>query len=247
MKQGSIQEWKYIDYVDKHISRMQRRFDKHGLLRQDAQEADAAQAATARQAERDLKGVDGYTSFREVGKDVESLIDVVWVSATPHLQVAHLLNLTSLITSALPAFAPAPHTMFRVLGKLDLAFASLITGRDLDNGVPLPGFEIMGSGVSGTEKVRIKSLVQRGRLTVSKLMDSGEEFDKDDVSEGQTEMDAEDNAMDLDDDADYEYDDWGVEMSHVFERTIIELGDDLNAAPVGLLIDDNPIYKKAGT
>ena len=45
------------------------------------------------------------------------------------------------------------------------------------------------------------------------------------------------------DEDDYEYDDWGVEMSHVFERSIIELGDDLNAAPIGILVDENPIYK----
>src|ERR1700761_184162 len=81
------------------------------------------------------------------------------------LQVPYLLTLASLVTQYLPSFPAAPRATFKLLSKLDLAFASLLQGRHVETGEALPGFE-RGKVVSGTEKVRMKSLVDQTRMTV---------------------------------------------------------------------------------
>lgn len=116
----------------------------------------------------------GYTNFKQVAQDIDRLADVVWVSGTPSLQISYFLNLALLVRAMLPSFPPHPKSLFRLLQKLDLAFASLIQGRDLDSGETLPGFE-GGRGVNPTEKVRIKSLVERTRVAVVEVMNRREE------------------------------------------------------------------------
>ena len=161
------------------------------------------------------------------------------------LQVPYLLSLALLITQYLPSFPPAPKATFKLLDKLDLAFASLLQGRHIETGEPLPGFE-GGRAVSGTEKVRIKSLVDQTRLCVVNVIgsgggtESGNGFPDDtDDFETEDEMEMIDDDDDDDDDDDVEeIDRREMGIARVYDRTVVELGDVLGGTPIGIITDD---------
>lgn len=149
------------------------------------------------------------------------------------LQVSYLLSLALLVVTYLPSFPPAPRSMFRVLGKLDLAFASLIQGREVDTGEPLP-ISYSGRGITGTEKVRIKSLIQSTRVAVVELMarDEAHEREYDDGMASQTD----DMEMETDETMDTQemlglYD---MDVARVYDRTLVELGDSLGGPMIGV-------------
>lgn len=140
----------------------------------------------------------------------------------------------------IPAFPAAPRQLFRLLGKLDHAFASLLQERDIDTGEPLPGFS-MRRGVSGTEKVRIKSLVERTRICVVDVMSKGE-FEEDDESmfpdeSAQSDSDGDlvledsgDLDLDVDDD---DYENWDMKVAKVYDKTLVELGETMDGPEIG--------------
>lgn len=140
----------------------------------------------------------------------------------------------------IPAFPAAPRQLFRLLGKLDHAFASLLQERDIDTGEPLPGFS-MRRGVSGTEKVRIKSLVERTRICVVDVMSKGE-FEEDDEStfpdeSAQSDLDGdlilEDSGeLNLDVDED-DYENWDMRVAKVYDKTLVELGETMDGPEIG--------------
>lgn len=139
----------------------------------------------------------------------------------------------------IPAFPAAPRPLFRLLGKLDHAFASLIQQRDIGTGDPLPGFS-MRRGVSDTEKVRIKSLVERTRICVVDVMSRGE-FEEDDspIQEEPVQSDIEGDLIleepaDLDVDDDPEDDNWDMMVARVYDRTLVELGDTMEGPEIGI-------------
>ena len=184
----------------------------------------------------------GYESFQEVAKDIEKLFDLIWVSGTPSLQVPYLLTLASLIEQYLPSFGAVPRPTFKLLERLDLALASLLQGRHIETGEPLPGFET-GRRVTGTEKVRMKSIVERTRGIVADVMSKGGGDDDEgsrveDVTDTETgdEMDVDDLGEDDEDEQHLS----GIEMNiaRVYDRTIVELGDTIGAAPIGIISDD---------
>jgi len=156
---------------------------------------------------------------------------LVW---TASLQIPYLLSLALLVTDILPVFPPSPKAMFRLLGKLDLAFASLLHGRDVETGEALPGFG-GGRGVNDTEKVRIKSLIDRTRILVVEVMNAAD-FD----DEAEEEMTTEDESMDegTGGDAMDEDSGWEMEIAKVYDRTVMELGDALGATPRPIDTDD---------
>ncbi|KAL9094537.1 MAG: hypothetical protein Q9165_003096 [Trypethelium subeluteriae] len=115
--------------------------------------------------------------------------------------------------------------MFRLLEKLDVAFASLLQGRNIDSGEPLPGFET-GKGVTGTEKVRIKSIADNSRVAVVHLMSQGDiesESDLEGTDHAETSMDEDP----IDDDL-IGGNDFAMEIARVYDRTTVELGDQLS-------------------
>jgi len=141
--------------------------------------------------------------------------------------------------------------MFRLLGKLDIAFASLLQGHNVETGDALPGFET-GRRVSGTEKVRIKSLVERTRVAVVEVMSSGEM--EEDEEEGTAEEDSElEDGMVVEMETDTEdeqsrYDKklqdevedvggWDMEVAKVYDRTVVELGDTIGGTPIGIITE----------
>ena len=114
--------------------------------------------------------------------------------------------------------------MFRLLEKLDIAFASLLQGRDVESGGTLPGFET-GRGVTGTERVRIKSVADNSRVAVVHLMSQENtlpEVERDDLESMESSMDEDA----FDDDRSRE-NDFAMSVARVYDRTIVELGDQL--------------------
>lgn len=138
------------------------------------------------------------------------------------------------------AFPAAPRPLFRLVGKLDNAFASLLLGRDIDTGDPLPGFNT-NRGVSGTEKVRIKSLVERTRICVVDVMSKGDfEEDEEMLEQKDTatsDMEGDlilDEPADLDVDEDFEDEDWDMQIARVYDKTLVELGQTMEGPEIGI-------------
>lgn len=135
----------------------------------------------------------------------------------------------------LPSYPPAASSTLKLLNKLDIAFASLATGRNAESGEPLPGFE-QGSSMSTTERVRIKSLVDRTRLVAVRAL--GDDYD--------SEMGYADDEDEEDDDGmlDLEAEETGavtkrdMRIAKVYERTIGILGKELGGSPIGMITDE---------
>ncbi|KAG5289922.1 DMC1-like protein [Histoplasma ohiense] len=218
LRPGSAKEMTVINFVDSHIIAIHRRH---------AKKFSSAFAEDECEADR------GYENFREVAKDMETIVDVLWVSGTPSLQVPYLISLAVLLNTYLPDFPFSARATFKLINKLDTIFASLLLGKDLQTGNPLPGFEGKLGVVSMTEKVRIKSIAESTRIIVVSAQGNED-------GEGGVCMDMDDD----DDDGDADYDGgqgerpgfevfgdelgkWEMESGRVYERTIQILGDEL--------------------
>ena len=200
----------------------------------------------------------GYESFGELAKDLEAVIDVVWVSGTrmkPHildlvyilksgladtasLQTPYLLTIALTTCSCLPSFPFQPRPTFHLLHKLDLAFYSLLQGTDAETGDILPGFEGGRVKLSTTEKVRMRGLVERTRVAVVEVAAKGESVTnvgsvaQTDTEDGFTTNDNNDDEDDAMDGTQVEgnHGRWEMEVARVYERTIVELGMSLDAS-----------------
>lgn len=223
LRSGSAKESAFINAVDQRITQITRRFAKK-------------QGGIDQYAQDETTGTRGYHSFKEAGKDIERVADIVWVSGTPTLQVPYLISLALLVLTCIPAFPSSPKAMFRVLNKLDYAFASLVQKQDLDSGKALPGF-LGSSGLTPTEKVRIKSLVERTRVAVVEAMNAKdfEVEDEEDDEDEYDETDAQDVGVDYD--ADDMGNDYGMDIARVYDRTLVELGDTLGGPVIGIDVE----------
>ncbi|KAI1136237.1 hypothetical protein F5Y05DRAFT_115162 [Hypoxylon sp. FL0543] len=149
---GSRKEDYARNYVSDRLMHISRRYvKKHGI-------PDPADEVT------------GYESMDEVCKDLEEVVDVLWFSGTPSLQIPYLLNVALAFNTYLPSFPPSPRPTFALLKKLDHCFASLLIGRDIKSGDPLPGFQGNGRAFTRTDMVRCKSLADETRLLVAMVM-----------------------------------------------------------------------------
>ncbi|KAI1408319.1 hypothetical protein F5Y13DRAFT_172659 [Hypoxylon sp. FL1857] len=149
---GSRKEDYARNYVADRLMHISRRYvKKHGI-------PDPADEVT------------GYESMDEVCKDLEEVVDVLWFSGTPSLQIPYLLNVALAFNTYLPSFPPSPRPTFALLKKLDHCFASLLIGRDIKSGDPLPGFQGNARGFTRTDMVRCKSLADETRMLVAMVM-----------------------------------------------------------------------------
>ncbi|RAK77139.1 general transcription factor IIH subunit TFB6 family, partial [Aspergillus fijiensis CBS 313.89] len=232
LRPGSAKEATVLEYIDKKLLSINRRH---------AKKFSGALIAPVAESER------GYESFKEVAKDFESLVDVLWVSGTPSLQIPYLISLAVQVNSYLPDYPFSAKATFRLLRKLDSVFASLLLGEDVDSGALLPGFEARTNVVSMTEKVRIKSIAETCRVVVVEAReqeDLGDDDDDDgggerngfgDSSENDDEDELMDDALGMD-----EYPipgRWEMETAKVYEKTIQLLGDELGQADPGEFCD----------
>ncbi|KAL4801918.1 hypothetical protein BDV18DRAFT_147812 [Aspergillus unguis] len=239
LKAGSMKEASVIGYVDKAILKINRRHAKKfsSVFEQGQSQTRTATGTVTGNAlsvqgdqkkDQDAEGERGYESFSEVVKDIEGVVDVLWVSGTPTLQTPYLISLSVLFNTYLPSYPFKPKPTFRLLRKLDSFFASLIMGEDSETGQPLSGFETRRNVVSMTEKVRIKSIAEAGRVGVVEVQGGDDEFEDDEEEEEEDE--------DGDDEDDMDVDGlgptpgrWEMEMARVYEKTIQLLGDELGA------------------
>lgn len=93
--------------------------------------------------------------------------------------------------------------------------------------------------MNGTEKVRIKSLVERTRVVVVDVMMGSAEFEVEEEEEGGT-----DTEMETEGDGDGSADameegwsagrDWEMDVARVYVRTLGELGDELIGPSIGI-------------
>ncbi|KAG7112047.1 hypothetical protein HYQ45_012798 [Verticillium longisporum] len=184
-------------------------------------------------------GFVGYAGFSELCKDLQSIIDVLWLSGTPSLQIPFLLNVASEFTKYIVSFPPSSRATFVILRKLDKCFASLLCGQDIDTKEPLPGFENgLRAGMTTTDMVRCRSLVEQSRILVMEVLSSDtEETDDADLDGGgESDTDNDPDALSManlgtgqsstawveDDEARL-----SMDVVRVYENTIVQLGNRL--------------------
>ena len=253
LRPGGTKESAFIRHVDQRILGIQRRFAKRtrsGRAESTAQESRPTDYGPSERwvGQQD----DGYVSMKQACRDISEVVDVVWVSGTPSLQVPYIIGLALLLSTVITAMPLEPKSLFRCLGKVDHCFASLVQGTDVETGEMLPGYADMGSkrGANGTEKVRIRSLVERTRVSVFEAFKKGEFEDEvpgEDGSavethtdmegglEGRFVLDGQDHREFAADEA--EEDNWDMQLARVYDRTIQELGDTLEHPGIGMLKD----------
>ncbi len=133
------------------------------------------------------------------------------------------MNIAGSVNTYLPAFPPSPKSTFGLLRKLDHAFSSLLKGEDSDTGEILPGFERgMRAGMSKTDMVRCKGLVEATRVLVVDVMNKEPEMEED-VEGSTVETDLEeDTGMDAHEQK------FEMDVARVYEQTIVQLGERLD-------------------
>jgi hypothetical protein len=225
LRPGSAKEDQVRNFITDRINHITRRFVKKTGKATISVEVDSE--------------VEGYKAMSELCKDLEDVINIVWLSGTPSLQIPSLLNIASEFNTWVAAFPPSPAPTFSILHKLDHCFASLLTGEDIETHESLPGFENgLRSGMSRTDMVRCKSTVLHSRILIVDVMSKKpEEEDRVEDAE-QTDDDAESSGPDgpakpgfsLWDDG--EEDDLYMDVARVYENTLVKLGETLGESGV---------------
>ncbi|KAL3422565.1 hypothetical protein PVAG01_06721 [Phlyctema vagabunda] len=217
LRAGSAKEEAARRYVESRLLHISRRYTK----KHQPPEADEV--------------VHGYQSMAEVCKDLSEVVDVLWISGTPSLQIPYLLNIALSVNTYLSAFLPAPTATFALLRKLDHAFASLLKGEDVTSGETLPGFDQgRKGGMSRTDMVRCKSLVEATRVQIVEVMsregEANEAMEEDTETANETGAET-DGGFSVD--AENAWDDergvHNMDVARVYDNTIVQLGEILGA------------------
>ena len=220
----------------------------------------------------------GYKNFRETCKDMDNLVNVLWLSGTrkslpmltfysnnlsdyssmlivqllhiiASLQIPFLFKLSSDFTQYVRSFPPSPKASFDLLGKLDHCFSSLLSGKDVDSGESLPGFENgLRGGMTTTDMIRCRSLVEQSRLLMVEVLSKQGEGAGDD--EDEDEDDEDEDESETDNDTGYHTEStttggpngavrWDIDeerlhldAARIFENTIIQLNERLGDQPL---------------
>ncbi|QPG98230.1 hypothetical protein C2857_007395 [Epichloe festucae Fl1] len=171
--------------------------------------------------------VTGFKSMGEVCRELEGVVNVLWKSGTPSLQIPFLLKVASDFTQYVRSFSPSPRATFELLRRLDHCFASLLCGQDIDSKEYLPGFENgLRAGMTTTDMVRCRSLVEQTRILMVEILSSadveeeeeGEEGDSTDVGEDSA---AEELGWDIDEERLH------MDAARIYENTVVQLGERL--------------------
>ncbi|KAG5913686.1 hypothetical protein E4U61_006612 [Claviceps capensis] len=171
-----------------------------------------------------------FKSMAEVCMALESIIDILWKSGTPSLQIPFLLRIATDFTSYVSSFPPSPGATFDLLRKLDHCFASLLCGMDIDSKEALPGFENgLKAGLTTTDMVRCMGLVERTRVLMVEIMSNTQEEDNDEEEE-ESEEDYnlnEEGSADAagDSAANAEKEKLHMDVARIYEFTIVGLGE----------------------
>jgi hypothetical protein len=242
LRSGGSKESTFIRFVDQKMLHIQRRFAKRTTP------ASALLSEMDREKADSWGDVKGYSSMKEAFTELEDLVNVVWISGTPGLQIPYLITIGMQAYNIIQAMPPShPRSLFHMLDKLDHAYTSLLQGRDSETGRDLPGLG-QGKAVSGTEKVRIRSLVERTRVSVVEAFKRGE-FEHNNIETGGDDAESDDHMSvdDADDDdlviegaddlVDEEEATIDMQIARVYDRTIVELGDSLETPSIGIITE----------
>ncbi|KAK0744660.1 hypothetical protein B0T21DRAFT_407742 [Apiosordaria backusii] len=216
LKPGSAKEDKVRHYISDRLAHINRRL-----------------------VTKEESDIQPYTSLADLCQtDLDPLINIIWLSGTPNLQIPYLLNIASDFNDWLqtPTSFSVPHraspaAVFGTLSRLDHCFASLLGGRDFVTSEPLPGFFTAssptgGSGLSRTDMVRLKSTVQQTRVIIVEVLDSDEEA-------GRVEEIDDQDGQDGEDEDDFDGEGWNdrekerlyMDVARVYENTLVKLGE----------------------
>lgn len=173
----------------------------------------------------------GFRTFGEVCRELDEIVNVLWKSGTPGLQIPFLLKLASDFTQYVRSFPPSSKASFDLLHKLDHCFASLLSGQDIETNETLPGFENgLRAGMTTTDMVRCRSLVEQTRVLMVEVMSSGEqEEEEEDDDEDDDEDDGDETETGESYDAggpswDIDEDELHLDAARIYENTIVHLG-----------------------
>lgn len=188
--------------------------------------------------------VAGYQSISELCRDLDSVINMLWLSGTPGIQIPYFLNISHELTTWIDSFPPSPAAMLGTLARLDHCLASLIAGRDIQTDEDLPGFFVLPGGtgarlggMSRTDMVRCRSIVEQTRLLVVDVMSRNPEAEGMDIVEDVTETEAETTdgegrSARFGGYGDDEDDAIHLAAAKVYENTLIQLGATLGQGPI---------------
>ncbi|EGX90333.1 hypothetical protein CCM_06751 [Cordyceps militaris CM01] len=189
----------------------------------------------------------GFTTFSEVAAALSQVVDTLWRSGTRTSKLLlslynnrsrhekDFLKADGSSHSANTISSENMRRLYALLGKLDHCFASLLCGKDIVTQETLPGFENgLRGGMTMTDMVRCRSLVEQTRVLIVEIMSSDESDDDDDedydAGYGEDDDDDDDddmNDLDADDDEDGPLASVHLDAARVFENTIIQLNNRL--------------------
>lgn len=165
----------------------------------------------------------GYTDFIQVIADIDSLVDVVWTSATPSIQIQYLLLLAGYFRSYMHSFSFDTRS-FVLARKFDMAFSTILQSANEDE-------------LNTTNKVRIRSLAQETRFEMigvaSKSGLNVEDSDSDDEPIFEDVTSNTGMAIDLETNHKEDTTSQSIALSlgKVYEKTLDILGGDLASLP----------------
>ncbi|KAH6613643.1 hypothetical protein B0J18DRAFT_494462 [Chaetomium sp. MPI-SDFR-AT-0129] len=232
LRPGSSKEDQVRNFVSERMAHITRRFIKK--VKTGAAGDEAVEGDTHVDEDGD-DGVEGYSSVDELSKDLDEVIGVVWLSGTPNIQIPSLLNIASEFNTWMAGLPASATPVFRTLHKLDHCFASLLSGEDIETHESLPGFENgLRSGMSRTDMVRCKSMVQNARVVVVDVMSRRHAMGVIGEAEGEPTEDTEDSGLDgpggtWNDEGE---EDLYMDVARVYEHTLVKLGDTLGESGV---------------
>ncbi|KAJ5929742.1 hypothetical protein N7454_006692 [Penicillium verhagenii] len=163
-----------------------------------------------------------FESFGELAREVGALVDTLWASATPSIQVEGLITLAGITEMALPTYQFDPEATLNVLHKFDSVFAALCTGQHPVTNDPIPGATADRPLVTQTQKVRIRSLAETTRYKIFSCL-SGSDSDSLGGVNGNGHVPYDDD--DDQDDDDIPVQPWLMEAARVYDKTLMLLAD----------------------
>ena len=232
LKHGGSKEARVFEYLDRAIDsidgKVERKYEAIG-------------------GNRSTSSAVGYRKLDEMVKDIDDVVNVIWVSGTPSIQIPFLLSVAGRFIDYLSKFDFSPRNALKLLKKLDIVFASLLSGTDYESNLPLPN--VNSRTVNVTEKVRLRSIVESSRIavvnayrkaaggsTINQRFVNGETEDEGTATETETEGGDAISRFFAEEEDD---EDWELEIGRVYERTLDLLGG-LDPGPISMYSDTAP-------
>ena len=147
------------------------------------------------------------------------------------LQTHYLLQIANSFNDYISSFPPQLKPTLQLIDKLDRCFYSLATGSAVDTSTPLPS-SLAAYRMNMTERVRVRSVIERTRLHVIKLAE-GEGAAPDPPTESAPDIGDRGDEEGIaggasgDEDEEDENEALEIELSRVYDRSLTEIGESL--------------------